>query len=369
MRSSSRRPPNAIWVAGALLFILIWVLALILTMSTLEKRTGTSFDATILEHSKNNDGDVAKEIPGIELKIAHHTPTDDPIQIVYTNDTSPTATHKGLVLLLHACSHSAIKFFSPSSSCPTCVGLSEELRIVRLVVEMGYTPVAVSSVNQVNRCWSMPRDVPRIEAVLKHELFQKYQHGHVFAIGASSGGALAAELAIREIVQGALVEVMQLSSDMVKRIRVSPKPIYLAPMPRDKNRMKQVMKNYHDLETVKDRIVLDNTTCGSLPLTTKYLLQRVPRMTTTAAEELISLLKQAGHIDSSGMLQIDPTRSDWRNIISPNNATHWLNTFDLKPGYSPTAKALHRAWAFHEYCSEAVIPFLSFAERLSKKLN
>eukprot|EP00585_Thalassiosira_rotula_P000892 CAMPEP_0196161024 /NCGR_PEP_ID=MMETSP0910-20130528/47124_1 /TAXON_ID=49265 /ORGANISM="Thalassiosira rotula, Strain GSO102" /LENGTH=148 /DNA_ID=CAMNT_0041425965 /DNA_START=578 /DNA_END=1024 /DNA_ORIENTATION=- len=137
-------------------------------------------------------------------------------------------------------------------------------------------------------------------------------------------------------------------------------------MPRDKSRMEQVVKNYRDLDGVRDFVILDGTTCGSIPVTTAYLIQRVPGMTTKASEELISGLKRAGHIDpSSDMLRVDPTRSDWRSIVSPTNSTHWLDEFDLKPGYSPLAKALHRAWAFHEYCSEAVIPALRFFEKRS----
>eukprot|EP00579_Thalassiosira_antarctica_P029014 CAMPEP_0202021278 /NCGR_PEP_ID=MMETSP0905-20130828/46522_1 /ASSEMBLY_ACC=CAM_ASM_000554 /TAXON_ID=420261 /ORGANISM="Thalassiosira antarctica, Strain CCMP982" /LENGTH=343 /DNA_ID=CAMNT_0048583103 /DNA_START=108 /DNA_END=1136 /DNA_ORIENTATION=- len=340
-------------IIGALVFIIIWTVALIWTASTLEETQSAIHHAKQQDEinpqntsSKNNEDDIAKEIPGIELQISSPVSNEDPIQIVYTNNTTTAiiTSSKGLVLLLHACSHSALKFFSPSpSTCPNCVGLSEELRIVRLVIEQGYTPVAVSSINRQNGCWST-RDVPRIEAVLKHDLFQKYQHDGkgIFGIGASSGGAFAAELATRKIVQGALVMVMQLSSDVVNKLRTSPVPIYLAPMPRDKNVMKHVMKNYRDLDSVKEFIILDRTTCDSLPVTTNYLIQRVPGMTVKAAEELISKLKQAEHIDSfSNMLHVDPTRSEWRTIISTNKSTHWLNKFDLKPGYSPLAKALH----------------------------
>jgi hypothetical protein len=170
-------------------------------------------------------------------------------------------------------------------------------------------------------------------------------------------------LATRNIIEGALVMVMQLSNNVVNKIQTDPFPMYLAPMPRDKNRMKQVEQNYRDVDSVKEYVVLDRTTCDSLPVTPTYLVQRVPGMTIDAAKEMISQLKPGGHIDSSSnMLLIDPTKSDWRNIISPHNSTHWLGQFELKPGYSPLAKALHRAWAFHEYCSEAVVPALRFFE-------
>ena len=82
------------------------------------------------------------------------------------------------------------------------MGLSKELRIVHLVLEQGYTSIAVLSMNRRNGCWSMSQDVPWIEFVLKHDLFQKHQHHgtNIFGIGASFKGAFAAKLATRKIV-------------------------------------------------------------------------------------------------------------------------------------------------------------------------
>ncbi|KAL3806518.1 hypothetical protein ACHAXA_002560 [Cyclostephanos tholiformis] len=190
--------------------------------------------------------EIAYEIPGIELKIPSPMPNEDPIQIVYAsnNITSTTAhkTPKGIVLLLHACTHSALKFFSPSpSACPNCLGLSEELRIVRITIERGYMPVAVSCVDRKSGCWSMSQDVYRIEQVLKHDFVRAFlttERSSIFAVGASSGGAFAAELATRGIVDAALVMVMSLSDGVTGKLRNSPKPIYLAPMPRDEGMTK-----------------------------------------------------------------------------------------------------------------------------------
>jgi len=370
-----------------LIFIIVWSLVLMSTVFKLDK-AGSSTRQQLKRYDVMNaskerrslnplqngqEDEIAKVIPGIELQIPSPMRNEDAIQIVYASNITSTSAHKqskGIVLLLHACTHSAFKFFSPSpSTCPNCVGLSEELRIVRIVIDSGYMPIAVSSIDRKSGCWSTSRDTRRIEAVLKHDLIREFltnEGSSIFAIGASSGGAFAAELSTRNMVHAALIMVMGLSDGVTGKLRTSPKPIYLAPMPRDKGTMKMVMNNQRDLKSVKDFIRLDTTSCGSLPVTTRYLLQRVPGMTTDAGDELISLLKKAGHIDSSNMMIVDPTRSVWRNIISPSNSTHWLNKFYLKPGYSPLAKALHRAWAFHEYCSEAVLPALRFFEQFQR---
>ena len=76
--------------------------------------------------------------------------------------------------------HSALKFFTSSPDCKSCIGLSEELRIVRLVIQYGYTPIAISSINRNSGCWSN-KDIPRIQTVLNYwsESYQQ-QHDHQY---------------------------------------------------------------------------------------------------------------------------------------------------------------------------------------------
>lgn len=218
-----------------------------------------------------------------------------------------------------------------------------------------------------------PRDIPRIEYALNHPMLLsglsfdwddggdaggegKMKKGggdgerpeRIFSIGASSGGALAAELVTKQISQAAIVMVMSLSDPVVEKLRRSPRPIYFAPMPRDKGTLQRVQRNFESLRrhvdedgrkgTGETRYILDNESCDSRPLTPDYLVQRVSQMTREAAITLTTKLKEVGHIDpGSNMLIVDPTKSNWRNIISPNNSTHWLDQFALKPGYSPVS--------------------------------
>jgi len=161
--------------------------------------------------------------------------------------------------------------------------------------------------------------------------------------------------------------------------------LYLAPMPRDKATTRKATQNYQalctDLPTTmnnpskSDWIVLDTTRCSSLPVTVGFLVQRVPGMNVEAAAMLVEVLREANHIDKDTQhLIVDPTRSNWRDLLlqkenrmsgvsSSSNAFYYHGKFALQPGYSPLAKALHRAWAFHEYCSEVVIPALEFFEK------
>jgi hypothetical protein len=378
-------------IIGILTFLIVWSIALILMAMTLdnkiagqEQHYNVYYDSSKQQLSNSvivdniiTVDEIARETPGIELHIPSPIQNENSIQIIIPPTMYHPSSSKGIVLLLHACTHTALKFFSSSpSTCPNCVGLSEELRIVRLVIASGYIPVAISSIDRMSGCWSVAPDVARIEAVLKHSSISQFIKtattssdsgrnltSRIIAIGASSGGAFAAELVTRDIVDSALIMVMSLSNDVVTKLRISPKPIYLAPMSRDVGTMKRVMKNYHDLESVRNFIILDTSTCDSFPLTTRYLIERVPGMTTDTGNELISMLKNGGYIDvMNNRFIVDPTNSNWRTFISPANTTHWKNEFVLTPGYSPLAKALNRAWAFHEYCSETVIPALEFFE-------
>jgi len=118
---------------------------------------------------------------------------------------------KGIVLLLHGCSHNALKFYSPSiAACQSCIGLSEEMRIASLAMRRGYATIAVSSTERSRGCWNMG-DVPRIQFALrrfKDLLLKKVNEekdSTVIAIGASSGGFMAAELGSRGLVDASLV--------------------------------------------------------------------------------------------------------------------------------------------------------------------
>ena len=161
---------------------------------------------------------------------------DDPakptkkIEAVYAvPDPSTTSELKGVILLLHACTHSAMKFFSHHpTKCPLCVGLSEEIRITRLCLKRGYAVLAVSCSETKTGCWydsDMSRLNVAMENFIKFEILggndnpfeqnldknihpMKHIKNNFIAIGASSGGSMAAKAVIDGVVSSALVMVM-----------------------------------------------------------------------------------------------------------------------------------------------------------------
>jgi len=297
------------------------------------------------------------------------------IEVVYALPKSNTL--KGIVVLLHGCTHNALKFFSPSiPDCPSCLGLAEELQIVRLVLSRGYAALAITSVNQKNGCWSATNDIPRIDRAIANFKQQLPSPDYkVIAIGASSGGKMAAQLLLGNKVDAGLVMVMNLGSKLKNQLAsvfsTSSRPLlYLAPMPRDKRTTLRVEQEYQYLsQYTNTSIRLDTQSCVQLSVTKEYLMERVVDMTPEYANQLIIMLEEANHLHiKSKKLVKNPTKSNWRDVLLQQKGTTettssiW-KTFVLTPGKSPLAKALHRAWAFHEYCSEVVLPALDYFEQ------
>ncbi len=331
-----------------------------------------------------------------------------PVSAVYAipqnYDSSPSQPLKGTVLLLHACTHNALKFFAPSSLCKDCVGLAEEMRLARMVLERGYAAVAVTASSE-GGCWGGDEDVKAIQTALEN-FSRHYKNSHnldlkieptVHALGASSGGAMAAKLVAEGVAESGAVMVMSLRNPLLDKILSlkERKKLYLAPMIRDQGTTKRVRENeaywkskQQQQQQQQHKLIVDEISCIPLPVTVDYLWNRVPRMTKEAANIIVTVLLDHKHLDPNTMkLIVDPTRSKWRDfflnndklpvpaslklsqsnkiIHDPNNNNNNMmlwDTFDLTPGISPLAKALHRAWAMHEYCSEIVELALDFFE-------
>lgn len=194
----------------------------------------------------------------------------------------------------------------------------------------------------------------------------------VLAFGASSGGHFAAQLAVRGLVDAAMVGVMSLAPPLLEKwINFEGKkpPIYFAPMPRDTDTLAKVAANYESMNG-NGPVVLDQETCQSRPVDASYLNERVPGLKMWQAQAMVNSLTEAGHIDAvTGMLVKDPTNTsstgdNWKDVLQSGCASQGcLDHQSLVVGASPLAKALNRAWAFHEYCSEVTLKALEFFDK------
>jgi hypothetical protein len=352
-------------ILGALAscFLIVWTVFHLFLYSRLS--TGTNDNTFGLDNSEN----LAKPLLSLDASISNGaTPvygtysrfTDNATEVVYAFPKASDSI-QGIALVLHACTHSALKFFSPSHDCNECLGLAEELQISRILLRRNYAILAITSQDRKSGCWSS-EDCVRIRGAL-----EEFRHllpipiSKVIAIGASSGGRFAAQLAQKSIAQAALVMVMSLGPSLCDKLTPTT-PIYLAPMPRDTRTTQKAKADYEKLKALNPDmpIIFDETTCGSLPVTADYIHQRVVGTTLDMARAIVKSLMEARHLDANHWLLQDPTRSSWRDILRDNCGDVCLQNQILEPGKSPLAKALHRAWAFHEYCSEVVEPALDY---------
>ena len=137
------------------------------------------------------------------LALAGAAPTHESIEGVEVVWEMPPAELplRGAVFLAHGCSHSATDFWPASARCAGCLGLPEELRIVRALLAHGYAAVAASSADREwSRCWRTSDDAPRVTRALV-ALFSRagatgaLARAPLFLLGASSGGHFVGRLA------------------------------------------------------------------------------------------------------------------------------------------------------------------------------
>ena len=126
---------------------------------------------------------------------------------------------KAILFLAHGCSHSATDFWFPSSVCTTCLGLPEEVRIVKAALAAQYAVLAVSSSDrELSRCWSFEVDGPLVRdaiAALRSKAGLPAALP-VVALGASSGGAFVLQLpALVKEVKAVVSQIMAIPPSML----------------------------------------------------------------------------------------------------------------------------------------------------------
>lgn len=263
----------------------------------------------------------------------------DGIEYVYQAPSSRPPL--GILFLLHGCSHSATDAWPRSESCESCIGLPVETTIVARSLERGWVVVAVSSQNRERKCWSGRRDVERIRTVYGKVKALTGAGDRVAAIGASSGGGMAAHLAS---VWPGLVAVAQImpTSDL----KTLDNPIRFVHMRRDAERADII---HLQVSLLKDRGVdAEELIVNPEPLTAEAFWKRdCLALSKTMAEELVAQFQRDGVIDEQGMIREDPRRFDtWRESAKKVVPA---TTDSLVADQSPVSELMNAKWAYHEF--------------------
>lgn len=272
-----------------------------------------------------------------------------------------------LALLLHACTHSAYDFFAPGPACPACVGLCEEARVADAFSDAGFDVAALSSRDRRSGCWA-DGDAAAARAVVAawRGRAGAPDGAAVVAFGASSGGWFAEVLGAAGVAAAAFSQVAPGHKAGGHHL------LALTSMPRDA-RGHERARAFFDAFPPDRRAPFAE--CAPRAVDAAYLGDRLG-VAPAALEGAVAALGAAGHLDERGFLARDPTRSDWRNVLAAADATGRSDEgrycvaakcLPLKAGRSSLAKALHVAWAFHEYCADALPAQIDWAlARLSR---
>lgn len=298
-------------------------------------------------------------------RVRPKTEVIDGQRIVWEGVASP----KGVLLVFHGCGHSATDWWDRQESCPDCKGLPEEKRIVATAVARSYAVVAFSSQDRTFRsCWDVvapPRitvDIQKTKNSVKElatrEAWDKLP---MFALGASSGGALVALLPFHLKLQGVCLQIMAVPSEVYKGLataNVHPfPPMLFVHMVRDGVTAAGIAKNVAAL--TQEGVATKTIGVTPRPLATSFFSERIEGITTATSQRLFLALQEAGLVAADGLLRENPRqRGDlWRDAFKLR-----VEEKDLKLDLEAISEELNLAWAGHELISDTTNEMLDWFE-------
>lgn len=277
---------------------------------------------------------------------------------------------KGVLLTFHGCSHSALDWWQPGPTCKACTGLPEETAIVRAAVARQYVVVAISSADQAgSRCWDVappPQqtvDVKHTVASIK-ALSQAEQWGDlpIYALGASSGGAMVALLPFFAELQGICVQIMGVPPSVYQDLNTAAArpfpPTMFVHMPRDKRTAAAVAA---DVEALKAQGVATlEVKHEPVPLSGTFFSARIEDVSVQLSGQIFRAFKDGGLLDGKGLLKADPrmTVDKWQAVL--RDQVPEAHNMSLEADRSPIFEVLNVAWAGHEIISDTTDAMLDW---------
>ncbi|KAK9862120.1 hypothetical protein WJX84_001804 [Apatococcus fuscideae] len=278
----------------------------------------------------------------------------------------------GVLLLFHGCQHSAIDWWPVQSSCQACIGLPEEVRITRAAAAHNLVAVALSSKDRLaHRCWDATWPVDQsseiqqvgkvVQQLVKKEGWTKLP---LYALGVSSGGALALLLASYMPLQGVCSQVMAIPpawldlQNQAKREWPHPPTIFMHMSENDPMTAAGVAQDLKALLAAGVRAA--EIKVLPQPVTKGFLSGRIDNLDARTAAEIVEALKAEGMLNPAGFLLQDPrqTSKRWHKIL--REAVPVTQQMNLNHDESPIHEELNIAWAGHECISDEIADVFKF---------
>lgn len=267
---------------------------------------------------------------------------------------------KGTVIFLHGCRHSAFDFFPRSDACTECVGLPEELRMVRQVLHRGLTAMAVSSTS--GNCWQTNEKSPtgddytRIATALD---MAKEEHIYddtkpLFAVGISSGGRFATSLTPRFPISG-VNSIISPSVVSHRGDEIPPPHVFTHMHLRDDRTVSMISRDMAEFRT--RNVPVEEFRVPPRAVTVSYLQTAIPSLSATLARDVLTALSEKGYLGADGHVLSNPRSSAWRSAL--DHIKDRLGD-SLIADQSPLSEELNRAYAGHEITSDYFSDVLDF---------
>eukprot|EP00933_Yihiella_yeosuensis_P046762 TRINITY_DN42374_c0_g1_i1.p1 TRINITY_DN42374_c0_g1~~TRINITY_DN42374_c0_g1_i1.p1 ORF type:complete len:346 (-),score=71.81 TRINITY_DN42374_c0_g1_i1:328-1365(-) len=283
----------------------------------------------------------------------------------------PHGTPKGVVFIAHGCQHQGTDIFSnigrdgwdfkecKTSNLGSCLGLPEEVRLVKAARARGYVAMAVSGGSGRKSCWSMARDADRVKKAVEYVKNEEGlpEDAPVLATGASSGGAFMGLLAA-PLERGGLPHLKCIIPQIME-VNGAPNrgvPTLFVHMPRDRRTATGVASDIQMLQKLDIRT--DEIRVNPVPVTAD-LLQRCVRM--EVAQDIVKNLEADSILDEKGFLKTDARARLWVNSVQRALSAREKSD-SLQPDESCMAELMNVAWAMHEFTSEHADQMLDFCE-------
>ena len=264
----------------------------------------------------------------------------------------------GLLFLAHGCNHNSRDFWGKSSNCLSCVGLPEERKMVDLALHSNYFVFAISS---NGRCWDLEYDPERIEVVVSNiRRTHSLENMPLFAIGASSGGAMVSRLPLfMPNVAAVTIQISTTPANALLRKSSYPPSLWIC-MEKDLHTLASVRKTTHVLKTRGH--VADVIVAPSLRINPHFFSTRIPNFSPedphAVSEQIYSRFKNAGLLDENGFLVEDPRGTNWRDYLQDMSSLPYGDS--LVADESPISEELNVAFADHELTADYMKETINF---------
>ncbi|KAL0486727.1 1 TM domain-containing transmembrane protein [Acrasis kona] len=366
-----------------LLFVLLLILMFTMIFKNVTRHQGKSQKE--VKVGKNMDRWQESFMKQIRQEI-EITPIIENMERVQISWQRTKKAEKGLVILLHGCSHDGTHWFS----------LPEERRIVRVLLHHGLSVIAFTSQDTNSGCWDgssigqSNRDIQRVTPTLQKFCEREYSEYYtqetlsmcppLFSIGASSGGSFSSILSralpiVANIVQistgdykALLTEPKSLKPQRVSsfdpKILESEENIYPVPptaflyMVNDHNWASEsvighvVQKIIASANKLGPNLHRQNAVimfeAAMLPITKMWLKDRVDNVSKETSEQFYHECVTEGFIDGDGLLKEDPRSSTASRVLLRNAI------YEKEISRGALEEQLNVAYAHHELTSEHI---------------